>query len=265
MPHFVTAALGYDHVSSTNQAHYNASTYGPGQYVLSGGKQMAATMTDSNTIRILSGMGLVNGRFWEIEGAFEEYTIENGTPGFKRTDLVVCHIETAPQEKLDIRVLKGEETTGDPVMPAYIEGDLNDGDTVVEQPLHAVTLDGINPEEPVAQFEVTPSLVESWDSQSQYSAEPVAVGRWVDGRTIYRRVFSAPAKAGQTVIDGIPAVRVREFWCVANGKISIAAPYMSETGNSYLYISVNDSQKINVRTTLNLSGMTLYGILEYIV
>lgn len=179
MPHFVTSAQEEDHINSFNDAHYHASTYGPGVYVLSGGKQLAATMTDSNTIRILSGEGLVNGRFWEIEGDFEEYTIENGTPGFKRTDLVVCHIETAPQEKIDIRVLKGEETTGDPVMPVHIEGDLNDGDTVVEQPLWAVTLDGINPEEPMAQFEVTPSFMEFRDSLSQ--SHVLWSGTWSSG------------------------------------------------------------------------------------
>ena len=167
MPHLVTSAQAEDHVNSYNDRHYNAGTYGPGQYVLASGNNLAATMVDSNTLRILDGAGLVNGAFWEIEGAFEELVIENGTPGYNRIDLVVAHIETAPQETIELRVLKGEETTGEPVMPAHIEGDLNNGDTVVEQPLHAVTLDGINPGEPVPQFEVTPSFAEFRDSLSQ--------------------------------------------------------------------------------------------------
>lgn len=177
MPHLVTSAQGHPHVQSREAALLNAGIYGPGQYVFSIGRKLAATMTDSNTMLIQDGAAMANGFFWSVDDAFEEVLIENGTPGYKRTDLVVAHIERYPKEDIDLRVLKGEETTGEPVMPAHIEGDLNDGDTVVEQPLWSVTLDGINPGEPVAQFEVSPSITEFRDSQSQRKPISVAFER----------------------------------------------------------------------------------------
>jgi len=165
-------------------------------------------MVDSNTLRILDGAGLVNGAFWEIEGAFEELVIENGTPGYNRIDLVVAHIETAPQETIELRVLKGEETTGEPVMPAHIEGDLNNGDTVVEQPLHAVTLDGINPGEPVPQFEVTPSFAEFRDSLSQSRVQLAPIG------------FSTSAGGWSRVVfpTGLPASAVWVVESITSGR-----------------------------------------------
>lgn len=148
MPHLVTSHQGEDHVESYNDRHYNAGHIGNDSYAFKGRGNFACSMVDSNTLRIMSGDAQCCGAHWSIDSDYEEYTIETGTPGYKRTDLVVAHIETAPQETMDIRVLKGEETTGTPVTPSYIEGDLNAGDTVVEMPLCSVELNGINPGQP---------------------------------------------------------------------------------------------------------------------
>ena len=149
MPHFVTSAQGRAHVTSANAAHWNAGTLGGGCYVLPLGNKMACTMTDSNTLRVLFGVASVCGRQWEVEGDYEEVNIDNGVPGYNRTDLLVCRIETAPQETIALKVYKGEETTGTPVTPGHVEGDLNDGDTVCEMPICSVRVNGINPQAPV--------------------------------------------------------------------------------------------------------------------
>lgn len=149
MPHFVTSAAGEPHVTSTDTAHYNAGILGPGSYVLPMRGRMACTMVDSNTLRILAGDAVVCGRQWAIEGDYEELNIDNGVPGYNRIDLVVCRIEIGEKETIELRVYKGEETTGTPVRPGHIAGDLNDGDTVTEMPICAVRVEGINPQEPV--------------------------------------------------------------------------------------------------------------------
>lgn len=171
MPHFVTSAQKEDHVTSENAALLNAGIVGNGQYLLDVADGLAATMVDSNTLRILKGDALVNGRQVSIDGDYEEYTIENGTPGMNRIDLAVFHIETSPVEKIDIRVLKGEETSGTAVEPTFVEGDLNDGDTVVEVPICSVPISGINPGEPVAKLEKIGTLSSAWDSIYQNSED----------------------------------------------------------------------------------------------
>lgn len=167
MPHFVTSAQDEPHVLSANDARLMAGIYGNGEYVLPICNRMAATMVDTNTIRIMNGDALTCGRHWSIDDAYEEYDIENGTPGMKRIDLVVARIETAPSETIKIIVYKGEEVSSNPVVPAHISGDLNNGDTVTEMPLYTVPIDGINPDEPIQQFRVSESVVEAWDSLSQ--------------------------------------------------------------------------------------------------
>lgn len=148
MAHLITSHKGADHVESKHAAHWNAGTLGNGCYVLPIGSKLACTMTDSNTLRVLFGVGSVCGYDWEIEGDYEEVDIDNGVPGYNRIDLLVARVETAPAEKVELKVYKGEETTGTPVQPGYVQGDLNDGDTVCEMPICTVRVTGINPQAP---------------------------------------------------------------------------------------------------------------------
>ena len=148
--HFVTASQnGVKHVQSYNDAHYNAGTLGNGCYILPVRDKLQASMPDSNTVRILGGDFVVCGRHIAIDGGYEEVNIDNGIPGYNRIDLVVARVETAPSEKAELKVYKGEETTGTPVVPGHVEGDLNDGDTVCEMPICSVRVNGINPQAPV--------------------------------------------------------------------------------------------------------------------
>lgn len=149
MPHFITSAQPEDHITSANDAHLYAGLFGNGNYLLNVRELMAVTMIDSNTLRILGGDALTCGRHWEITGDYEEVSIDNGVPGFNRIDLVVAHIETAPQESISLRVIKGQETENTPTVPGHVTGDLNDGDTVTEVPICSVRINGINPSEPV--------------------------------------------------------------------------------------------------------------------
>lgn len=147
--HFVTASQnGVKHVQSYNDAHYNAGTLGNGCYILPVRDKLQASMPDSNTVRILGGDFVVCGRHVAIDGGYEEVNIDNGVPGYNRIDLVVARVETAPSEKAELKVYKGEETTGTPVVPGHVEGDLNDGDTVCEMPICSVRVTGINPQAP---------------------------------------------------------------------------------------------------------------------
>ena len=177
MPHFVTSAQGKAHVTSANAAHLTAGLLGNGCYVLPLGQRLACTMTDSNTLRVLFGVASVCGRQWEIEGDYEEVNIDNGVPGYNRTDLLVCRIETAPQETIELKVYKGEETTGTPVVPGHVEGDLNDGDTVCEMPICSVRINGINPQAPIMLAEESIDIMALLQEFRDYKSQcPYGIG-----------------------------------------------------------------------------------------
>ena len=165
--HFITASRGGDepHVKSADDARQNVAHIGNIDYVGNTGDKLAASMTNTNTLQILSGDGWICGHHWSVEG-FENVTIENGNPGYNRKDLVVFHAETSPSDDGYITVIKGEETTGEAVVPAHTEGDLNDGDTVAEMPLYVISLEGVNVGEPEPQFQVLVPYNEFRDSIS---------------------------------------------------------------------------------------------------
>ena len=180
MPHFVTSAQGKAHVTSANAAHLTAGLLGNGCYVLPIGQKLACTMTDSNTLRVLFGVASVCGRQWEIEGDYEEVNIDNGVPGYNRTDLLVCRIETAPQETIELKVYKGDETTGTPVQPGYVQGDLNDGDTVCEMPICSVRVNGINPQAPEMLAKESIDIMTLLQELRDYKSQSISGSKLVD-------------------------------------------------------------------------------------
>lgn len=180
MAHLITSHKGADHVESKHAAHWNAGTLGNGCYVLPIGSKLACTMTDSNTLRVLFGVGSVCGYDWEIEGDYEEVDIDNGVPGYNRIDLLVARVETAPAEKVELRVYKGEETTGTPVQPGYVQGDLNDGDTVCEMPICSVRVNGINPQAPEMLAEESIDIMALLQELEDYKSQTVGTAKLAD-------------------------------------------------------------------------------------
>lgn len=180
MAHLITSHKGADHVESKHAAHWNAGTLGNGCYVLPIGSKLACTMTDSNTLRVLFGVGSVCGYDWEIEGDYEEVDIDNGVPGYNRIDLLVARVETAPAEKVELKVYKGEETTGEPVVPGNVEGDLNDGDTVCEMPICSVRVNGINPQAPKMLVEESIDIMAMLEELRDYKSQSINGNKLVD-------------------------------------------------------------------------------------
>lgn len=180
MAHLITSHKGADHVESKHAAHWNAGTLGNGCYVLPIGSKLACTMTDSNTLRVLFGVGSVCGYDWEIEGDYEEVDIDNGVPGYNRIDLLVARVETAPAEKVELKVYKGEETTGTPVVPGHVEGDLNDGDTVCEMPICTVRVNGINPQAPEMLAKESIDIMAFLQEFRDYKSQSIDGGKLLD-------------------------------------------------------------------------------------
>lgn len=145
----VDGMTGTKHISSDDLAALNTATVGKADCVLRYGDDFALTMASANSATLGTGVGMVGGRrFWNQ--APTSLTIQSGTQGQKRNDLVVARYEktSAGIESITPVVIKGTPTTGAAADPATTANDLK---------LWRVPLDGINAGTPVRLFEpVTP-------------------------------------------------------------------------------------------------------------
>lgn len=232
--HLVTAAQEEDHISSSDDARLYEAFVGSGGIVFSQGNKMSASMTDPNTMRIMDGVALLCGRYWNITN-YEEVTITNGTPGMNSIALVVANIKTDPSEAVTLKVYEGVETEGEPVMPSYIEGDLNGGDTEAEMPLYAVTKTGLSVGDPMPQFEVFLSEKKFRDSISHVLFES-ATGTYDNTITLndnisnYKRikVFYGADTTGDKIVNADCC----EFLPIASTFVLNAITFIGNEGGS---------------------------------
>ena len=155
----VDGMTGTKHISSDDLAALNTATVGKADCVLKYGNDFALTMASANSATLGTGVGMVGGkRFWNQ--AATSLTIQSGTQGQKRNDLVVARYAktSAGVESITPVVIKGAPTTGTPADPAVAANDLK---------LWRVPLDGINAGTPVRLFEPVIPLATLGDSVSQ--------------------------------------------------------------------------------------------------
>lgn len=137
----VDGMAGVPHISSDDLAALNTATIGEGNCVLRYGDSFELTMASANSAKLGTGVGMVGGRrFWNQ--APTSLTIQSGTQGQKRNDLIVARYQktSAGIESIEPIVIKGTPTTGTPDDPEVTANDLK---------LWRVPLDGINAGTPV--------------------------------------------------------------------------------------------------------------------
>lgn len=144
----VTRYAGEKHISAEDWAELNRGLTGAESYALPIGRKFETELVSNNLLKIYDGCGVMQGRQVRIPaGQSEEITIENGTQGEKRIDLVVERYtknEDTKVESSETILIKGTPTDTDPQAPACTEGDIRAGDTMADWPLYEVELDGIN-------------------------------------------------------------------------------------------------------------------------
>lgn len=145
----VTGYKGQPHVTAENWADLNRGIIGSDSYVLSVGRKFESELVSNNLLKIRDGAALIQGRQFVIpSGQSDEITIENGTQGEKRTDLIVARYtkknDTKVEEVAPVYI-KGTPSASDPVFPDYnTDGDIRAGDLTADMPLYALDLEGIN-------------------------------------------------------------------------------------------------------------------------
>lgn len=162
----VDGMTGTKHISSDDLSALNIATIGKADCVLKYGDDFKLTMASANSATLGTGVGMVGGkRFWNQ--AATPLTIQSGTQGQKRNDLVVARYAktSAGVESITPVVVKGTSTTGTAADPKVTANDLK---------LWRVPLDGIHVGEPVKLFDPMASLATLEDSVSR--APKVFVG-----------------------------------------------------------------------------------------
>lgn len=161
----VTGKTGKNHVTSADDRALNQAIFGSSCVVQSNpdgeGIVLSCTLVDANTLRIKEGDILLQGCHARIEhGDYEDVTIDSGTVGVNRKDLVVARYTNDDGiEDVTLEVIKGTPTTGTATTPNYNKGSIYENDTIVDMPLWEITLTGINVEKPVQKFVVMEPLM----------------------------------------------------------------------------------------------------------
>lgn len=145
----VTGYTGETHISSNDDQGRNQGIFGTGSYVLNVGNKFEATLVDANTVQIQDGEGVIQGvHFRVLPGTVDSVSIENGTNGYNRIDLIVARYTkdaVTGVENVNWAVITGTPTASTPTSPEYTEGDVLAGDTFAELPMLKVTLTGLTP------------------------------------------------------------------------------------------------------------------------
>ena len=145
--HLITGYAGEEHIHSADQGSFNASFFGGGEYVMEAGNQLEASIMDNNTVRILDGDLLMQGRHIRIEpDTYEDITITTGTAGVNRNDLIVMQYSkdtSTDIETAGLVVINGTKTEGTASDPEYTSGDILAGATFNQMPLYRVKVEGV--------------------------------------------------------------------------------------------------------------------------
>lgn len=244
----VDGMTGSKHISSDDLSALNTATIGKADCVLEYGDDFKLTMASANSATLGTGVGMVGGkRFWNQ--AATSLTIQSGTQGQKRNDLVVARYQktSAGIESITPVVIKGTPTTGAAADPATTANDLK---------LWRVPLDGINAGTPVRLFEPVTPLATLGESVSRiYNADEVVVirGRSHVVVSITGKLVDIAANGSTripyTLPAGLrPAVLVSDS-CTAslggavnlkvesNGSITLSTTY-SDKAYGYIFASV---------------------------
>lgn len=184
----VFAFQGKDHITASQLGRIVEGVAGKGRYVLPTLNQMTAEMQTANKVRVGTGDLVMDGRVVTNEAAVD-LTVESGTSGYKRNDLVVCRYTknaSTGVENFAAEVVKGTPTTGTAADPEVTEGDISTGSASAVMPLWRIPLDGITPGAPVRIAPVASTLKTLGDSVSprgiiDVSATGIAYGNvWAE-------------------------------------------------------------------------------------
>lgn len=163
----ITGKTATEHINSEDDRGLHAGIFGSDSYVLNTNTKLQISIESSTTIRINSGDLIHQGCHARIPySEYDEVTIDAGTTGYKRIDLIVARYEkSAGLESMSLVAIKGQPAASTPVAPDYNHGNILQGASISDMPLYQVTLDGVNIESITSLFNVISTMNDRYNKQ----------------------------------------------------------------------------------------------------
>lgn len=271
----MTGKTGAPHVTSQQFRQLVEGTVGQDSYILTSGENLEPELQTNNLLKIRSGMMSHHGNLSVVElGTYDEVTIQNGTQGMKRIDLVVNRYtrneETGVEENNWV-VIQGTPAAESPSAPAYTNGNLQDGDLVDDCPVFRVHLDGINVTEIEKLLDVVGNISDlNGKLRVNYSSAASETHETVDGNRVYVKTYelSSLPENGEKDYSLAGLSNARYIW-IDTGMSYVYSPskaypqiypfpYVSPSNvrDSISFIINNDAKTIKIRT--GATGWTPY-------
>lgn len=252
MVHLITGYKGSEHIQSADARSFNSAMFGNGEFVMEIGEQLDASILNNNTVRVLDGDVLMQGGHIRIEtDTYEDLTIETGTAGKSRNDLIVMTYEKNSMdgtEKAYLEVIKGTETEGSASDPEYVTGTLAEGDLKNQMPLYRLKIEGVVLSTIETLFKTIPTyktLAEQYAAQFQKACDT-----YLGALNILDSKEEIEANTLANQIAG--ALGVKQIMTSLNSNISSKANMHREgyTEEPYIYIQ-------------NRSALVIFGKQQY--
>ena len=249
----ITGYRGVGHIYSHHDRETNIGIFGDGTYILDVGSGMAATVISANEVQIADGIMIGQGNTAEIPyGTSETLTIENGSQGMLRTDLIVARYTKAAGtavEAMELVVIKGTPAASNPATPAYTTGSIADGDTLVEFPLYQVNIDGIS----ITSVDALVSTVSVLDAITSLQNTVTELQNTVDNKKL--TVVNAPLGTLTFNSAGAAGGTISVAQYIPTGYTMIGAiPVVSGYFGAHFYTCLNDSATSVYVQLLRVSG-----------
>lgn len=141
----VTGYKGRDHITAEQWADFNRGIFGEAA-ILPVGNKMAVSIQTANQITVKDGVAIFDGREVYIGyGESENITIQSGTQGMKRKDIVVVKYtrnEETGVEEVAFEVINGLPSASNATDPVYQNTDIRTGVFTAQKPFCRVRLNG---------------------------------------------------------------------------------------------------------------------------
>lgn len=133
------------HIFAEDDAAIYKAILGDGRYGASVWGGLCSFYSELNTVRVASGLLAMQGHVGIIEyGSYQDITLDNGSSGVTRMDLIVAQFTTTGMHGTDtftLEVIRGTDNSSS--APGYTAENLNNGGKLRQFPIAKVTTSGL--------------------------------------------------------------------------------------------------------------------------